>query len=671
MAARHRAEGEDLAHHGRPPCPSAPAGREARPSSCSSGRKKPGASANVANHRLTTGLNASSLPSAILADAEEGEAGRGRRPAARWPPGGCLPATACERRSSRCVPPSGRGYPAVDAVEPRVTVEDALGPGRRHDAAEPLKCRCAECCAMTGRYMIRRFVAPSRVASPLRRRTVAAVVVGRTGGRDRGVGGRAPPSRRRHGALDLVGHGNGHGIGHEPVGRVRLCRRPRVVGAQILDHYYGGTVAGTADPTTRAITVRLMNLDDAADRGRPRPRQPRGRRGGRRAVAVSRGPRDGAGRNYTVWARATPGLPIVRRSACRPDGRGRARGLGSVDRPHRHTDTSASADSPISRPCANRPARCARTAGHPCHQRHRRREPHRQRGAARAVPACAVVASEMSPSWARRAAAARAHGAAGPGRRGPQLRARREPVLVREDVRSDLPVLPGRGVALQSVGPTAGGVRRRPTPPCGHGRRGAAGRLLDRPDRVDHVLLVVGRLDRCQHPAVPRGGGPRRCHLRQSRTTPGATVTASVIEAAWPSIGDVPQRHGDGSLGGGRVGRAGRCRSVSTGTSGSVELTGDTFRRAVGMRSDWFSIRGVADAPGAVPASGASGSTDPCEGRVDPPSGQAAPAAAYATIGSNRPVPIRLIPTPARHRQIVRPLTGATCTVCRSPGGAG
>ena len=51
---------------GWPPWCSARRCDSARPSSCSSGRKKPGASANVANHRLEIGWNSASPPSAIL-----------------------------------------------------------------------------------------------------------------------------------------------------------------------------------------------------------------------------------------------------------------------------------------------------------------------------------------------------------------------------------------------------------------------------------------------------------------------------------------------------------------------------------------------------------------------------------------------------------------------------
>ena len=46
---------------GMAPCPSARRWARARPTSCSSGRKKPGARMNVANHTWLTGANCSSL----------------------------------------------------------------------------------------------------------------------------------------------------------------------------------------------------------------------------------------------------------------------------------------------------------------------------------------------------------------------------------------------------------------------------------------------------------------------------------------------------------------------------------------------------------------------------------------------------------------------------------
>ncbi|MEI6497880.1 MAG: SpoIID/LytB domain-containing protein, partial [Actinomycetota bacterium] len=80
-----------------------------------------------------------------------------------------------------------------------------------------------------------------------------------------------------------------------------------------------------------------------------------------------------------------------------------------------------------------------------------------------------------------------------------------------------------------------------------------------------------------------------------------ATVAYTAINRAWPSIGTftgitVSKRSGDGDWGG-------RVLTITvSGTAGSVTLTGDAFRRAVGMKSNWFSIR-PESIPGGVDSS--------------------------------------------------------------------
>lgn len=78
------------------------------------------------------------------------------------------------------------------------------------------------------------------------------------------------------------------------------------------------------------------------------------------------------------------------------------------------------------------------------------------------------------------------------------------------------------------------------------------------------------------------------------------TIPVSTVEAAYPAIGalsavNVLQRNGLGADGG-------RVTSMRlTGSSGSVTITGDAFRRALDLKSDWFTVRG-----------------DACSGRVPP-----------------------------------------------------
>ena len=71
------------------------------------------------------------------------------------------------------------------------------------------------------------------------------------------------------------------------------------------------------------------------------------------------------------------------------------------------------------------------------------------------------------------------------------------------------------------------------------------------------------------------------------------TVAAATLEAAYPSIGRlvdlrVSARNGDGTWGG-RV-----TAVVLTGTTGSVTLTGETFRSVTGIKSTWFLVYNAA-----------------------------------------------------------------------------
>ncbi|MEZ5251643.1 MAG: hypothetical protein R2713_21260 [Ilumatobacteraceae bacterium] len=113
--------------------------------------------------------------------------------------------------------------------------------------------------------MIRRSTsAVSPVTSWLRRAPRSLVASAVAGGRCSAtavaaVATTASPVAAGPASLDLVGHGNGHGIGMSQWGAYGYAADHGWSAAQILDHYYGGTVAGTTDATN--ITVRLMNLD--------------------------------------------------------------------------------------------------------------------------------------------------------------------------------------------------------------------------------------------------------------------------------------------------------------------------------------------------------------------------------------------------------------------------
>ncbi|MDO9176277.1 MAG: SpoIID/LytB domain-containing protein, partial [Actinomycetota bacterium] len=78
--------------------------------------------------------------------------------------------------------------------------------------------------------------------------------------------GAAPSAAPVRAAADTVvtidGRGYGHGYGLSQWGAYGYAVDHGWTSAQILNHYYGGTVAGTV-PLDSVITVRLQNLDDA------------------------------------------------------------------------------------------------------------------------------------------------------------------------------------------------------------------------------------------------------------------------------------------------------------------------------------------------------------------------------------------------------------------------
>jgi SpoIID/LytB domain protein len=159
-------------------------------------------------------------------------------------------------------------------------------------------------------------------------------------------------------------------------------------------------------------------------------------------------------------------------------------------------------------------------------------------------------------------------------------------------------------------------------------------------------------------PAVPDEGDDVASNPFHSWT---ATVTTAAVAQAWPAIGTytgltVNQRSGEGDWGG-------RVLSVTvTGTAGSVTLTGDTFRRAVGMKSNWFTLRGDSPPPAPVPDAG-------CGTRVPP----AVTATATASTPSRfTPVaPQRLIDTRTGTGTAAAALLSGCTLVVRPPAAAG
>lgn len=466
--------------------------------------------------------------------------------------------------------------------------------------------------------------------------------------------------------LTIDGRGNGHGIGMSQWGAYGYAADRGWSAAQILDHYYSGTVSGTTDATS--ITVRLMNLDDQQttvvhDRSNAAVDGVAG--GPWRTLVI----REVADRSYTVWGRTDVSVcpaasdPLTGWTVV-------AVGLPSVTvRPA--VDTSASED-------------MTDLLG-ACEASGRVRS---YRGALRAVNGTAgenrtvnevpleqylrsIVASEMSASWAPRgsqalqaqAVAARSFGLAEnrysyaktcdqicqyyPGA---ASRASLSSAFTRHEHAS----------VDAAVRATAGLVRRVGT---------AAGPIA--------LTMFSSSSGGWTAPstlpfAVVEDLGDATSGNPHHRWT--VTVSTTLIEQKWPSIGTfagvtVTRRSGQGEWGG-------RAQTVVvTGSAGSVTLSGDVFRRGIGLRSDWFSIAGAAPAPAPSPTPAPAPAPAPapvehCAGRVAPPVTSVAvprPAARFEPS----PVPVRLIDTRDGTGTTVAPLKGGCTLVVRPDVPAG
>ncbi|MGD9999842.1 MAG: SpoIID/LytB domain-containing protein [Ilumatobacteraceae bacterium] len=458
--------------------------------------------------------------------------------------------------------------------------------------------------------------------------------------------------------LELEGHGYGHGVGLSQWGAYGYAANYGWSAAQILDHYYGGTVSGTTDATT--MTVRLMALDDQ----QTAVVHPKGALvvdgvGGPWPSVVAREVAPGS---YTVWARGDGQFcpaatdPLAEWTAV-------ASGLPSVNI-HPQTDTSASTDvTDLAAVCE--PSGRVRT----------------YRGTIRAINGTAgenrtvnelpleqylrpVVATEMSASWAPQGSAA----------------------------------LQAQAVAARSYGLAENRYSYAKTcdlvcqyyPGVGW-RQGVGGTFnkYEQPAVDVNVQATAAVVRRVGSPAGPialtmfsasSGGWTAASSLPfpavedLGDATPGnpnhtwqTTLSAGTITAKWPSIGaftgiTVTARSGQGDWGG-------RVVSMTVnGDAGSVTLTGDAFRSAMGLKSNWFAVRGTPStaptpAPPVAPgAPSAPPSPFQCDGRDAPPA--TAQPSDGAPARFQPIVPVRLIDTRDGTGTDARPLaTGCTLVV--------
>lgn len=457
----------------------------------------------------------------------------------------------------------------------------------------------------------------------------------------------APAAAAGPATLELDGHGNGHGIGMSQWGAYGYAADHGWSATQILDHYYGGTVSGTTDATS--ITVRLMNLDGQQtavvhDKGALVVDGVSG--GPWRSVVV----REVADRNYGVWVRSDASVCPAAADPLAAPWTLVSTGSASVTvRPA--TDTAASAD------VADLAAVCE-PSGRVRSYRGAIRAANGTEGENRTVNEVpleqylrVIVASEMSASWAARgsaalqaqAVAARSFGLAEnrysyaktcdlicqyyPG-------AAWRTSLTGAYTRTEQPSVDA------AVAATAGVVRRVGT--------GAGPIALTMFSSSSGGWTASSTLP---FPAVEDLGDATAGNPHH---TWRASVAASVITKAWPTIGEytgitVTSRSGQGDWGG-RV-----LTMTVDGTAGSVALSGDTFRRAVGLKSNWFAV------------AGSDTGSDRCTGRTEPPIGAALPTAPPARFEPI--VPIRLVDTrdgSGTTPTAAQPLTGG-CTLQITP----
>jgi SpoIID/LytB domain protein len=448
--------------------------------------------------------------------------------------------------------------------------------------------------------------------------------------------------------LELDGHGNGHGIGMSQWGAYGYAADHGWNATQILDHYYGGTVSGATDATS--ITVRLMNLDGQQtavvhDKGALVVDGVPG--GPWRSVVV----REVADRNYGVWVRTDAAVCPGAADPLAAPWTLVATGLASATvRPV--TDTSASAD------VADLAAVCE-PAGRVRSYRGVIRAANGTDGENRTVNEVpleqylrAIVASEMSASWAARgsaalqaqAVAARSFGLAEnrysyaktcdlicqyyPG-------AAWRTSVTGAYTRTEQPTVDA------AVAATAGVVRRVGT------TAGPIALTMFSSSSGGWTASSTLPFPAVEDLGDATSGNPHH--------TWRASVAASVITKAWPTIGEftgitVTSRSGQGDWGG-RV-----LTMTVDGTGGSVPLSGDTFRRAVGLKSNWFAT------------AGSDTGSDRCTGRTEPPIG-AAPSAAAPAARFEPIVPIRLVDTrdgSGTTATAAQPLTGG-CTLQITP----
>ncbi|MEY4172847.1 MAG: hypothetical protein RI900_12 [Actinomycetota bacterium] len=444
-----------------------------------------------------------------------------------------------------------------------------------------------------------------------------------------------------HGAAPAVtsvvldGHGNGHGVGLSQWGAYGYAVDHGWSAAQILDHYYGGTVAGTVPLDTR-VKVRLTNLDAAQTAVSVETGElvVDGVAGGPwRSVLVRESAVNGV---YTVWARpdtqrcpAPTGDPVgtgwtlvADAVATKVDVRTLADSLAVTD--HRELAAVCEPNGTVrwyrgTIRALNDAAGANRTVNELPLEHYLR----------------TVIAMEMSPGWAT------AGGGKGAQALQAQAVAARSYALAYKwyayaDV-CDMTCQSYFGVAFQTSGgslrkveaaatdaavlATAGIVRRVGT------TAGPIAITMFSASNGGHTAPFSPANPLIPFPAVPDEGDDTVLNPKHDWTV---TLTGAAITAKYPALGsltgiEVLSRNGYGEWGG----RVLQLRLV--GSASTMTVTGAGFRSKMGLSDTWFNVRTVNLESGPVSPPVTPPVTPPvdvCQGHNAPPVvGPMAPAA--------------------------------------------
>ncbi len=450
----------------------------------------------------------------------------------------------------------------------------------------------------------------------------------------------------------LDGHGNGHGIGLSQWGAYGYAVDHSWTSAQILDHYYGGTVAATV-PLSTKIRVRLSNLDNAqtavsVQTGSLAVEGLTG--GGWKSVLV----REASPSVYSVWARSD----LVRCPAATGDPIASGWTLISASVPTRVRIATVADSSAISDP-AQLAAVCE-PSGTLRWYRGVVEALNDANGANRTVSELpleqylrTVIAMEMSPGWA----------SAGGGRGAQALQA--QAVAARSYALSytwysyadicDMTCQSYFGVAYQVSGSSLRQVDDLATDAAVVATAGVVRRVGSAAGAIALTMFSAsnggwsapgsGLLQ--PFPAVIDEGDDTALNPNHNWTVTlqGTAISAKYAIGTFTGL-TVLTRNGYGEWGG-------RVLTLRlTGTSGSVDVSGAAFRSAMGLKDTWFNVHG------SVPV-------DPCDGRAAPPVTGVAPAVAGARYTPMAPV--RLVDTRDGTGTTVGTLGGG-CTMVVDPG---